>query len=140
MWSTVIINIKDSTPIYSRVSVSNYQHYFTVFAFVFMLQVQCLSQMVTLHNSTISLTHEPVRDEDASMWQGIRCDIGRTLTSFLPLAERPVLQNYLPSGVLHLALPLDSEDTETDCQDPAAAHHLIPGERPTVRVLSLLLV
>lgn len=96
--------------------------------------------MVTLHNSTISLRHEPVEGEDASVRQGIRYDIGRTLSLFLPLAEWLVLQNYIPSGVLHLALLLDLEDTETDYQDDDAAHHLIPGGRPTLRFLSLLLV
>lgn len=41
-----------------------------------------------------------------------------------------MLQNYVP-GVLHLAVPLDLEDTETDYQDDDAAHDLTPGGRPT---------
>ena len=78
--------------------------------------------------------------EDASVRQGIRCDIGRTLSLFLPLAAWLELQNYIPSGVLHSALLLDLEDTETDYQDAAAARHLIPGGRPTLIVVNLLLV
>lgn len=50
-----------------------------------------------------------------------------------------VLQNCVPLRVLHLVLFLGLEDTETGCQDDAA-HHLIPGERPTLRVLNLILV
>lgn len=50
-----------------------------------------------------------------------------------------MLQNCVPLRVLHLVLFLGLEDTETGCQDDAA-HHLIPGERPTLRVLNLILV
>lgn len=93
---------------------------------------------MTLHNGTILLRHKPVGREDASIRQGIGCDTWKTLV--LPLAEWLVLQNYISSGVLHLALLLDFEDTETDCQDDAAAHHPISAGRHTLRVLSLLLV
>lgn len=86
---------------------------------------------MTLHQSTISLRREPAGSEDAGIRQGIRCDMGRALSLFLALAEWLALQKYIPSGVLHLALPLDLEDAETDYQDAAAAHHLIPGGRPT---------
>lgn len=87
--------------------------------------------MVALLNSTISLRHKPVGSEGASIRQGIRCDIGRTLSWFLPLAEWLVLQNYVPSGVLHLGLLLELEDTETDYEGDDTAHDLMPGGRPT---------
>jgi len=70
--------------------------------------------MVTLHNSTVSLRHEPAGGEDASVRQGIRCDIGRTPPLFLPLAEWLALQSSVPGGVLRSALLLELEDTETD--------------------------